>query len=221
MVTLNPTDRASVGTDATFAAYGLGGVSCSSVSLCFAFDYGGNLYVSTDPTGGSAAWTVAYFDTTGAGYGVTGVACLPTSSCVAVDGGGNVLLGSPPPTATQVKALLHWQLPSGHAVRIAALLRHGGYSLSFKAPTAGHLVLSWYLVSKGVRVAAGKRKPVLIGTANASFAGAGTMKIKFKLTRRGRQLLRGAKRLELTAEGRFTPMGQPAITALRTFTLRR
>jgi len=147
------------------------GVSCRSDSLCFAFDTAGNLYASTNLAFAASAWTIAYVDRTGVNSGVTGVSCPSASSCIAVDAAGNVLLGSPPPTRAQLRALLYRQLlPSGHAARIGVLLRHGGYSLSFIAPTAGRVVISWYLVPNGVRLAAHGPQPVLIATVSGRFA---------------------------------------------------
>jgi hypothetical protein len=62
-------------------------VSCASESLCVAVDAAGNVLSSTDPSGGSAAWSVLPVD---AGHAFTSVSCTPaaTGLCVAVDNTG-------------------------------------------------------------------------------------------------------------------------------------
>ncbi|MFZ0977435.1 MAG: hypothetical protein WAN22_34785 [Solirubrobacteraceae bacterium] len=47
------------------------------------------------------------------------------------------------------------------------------------------------------------------------------MSLVVKLTAKGEQLLRGRMSLDLTAESRFTPMGERPITAVRTFRVTR
>lgn len=79
----------------------LRGVSCPSTGLCVAVDGVGNALVSTDPTGGPAAWTITHADTnrshgcSGAGLAcqppLVGVACPTTALCAAVDFSGNIL----------------------------------------------------------------------------------------------------------------------------------
>jgi hypothetical protein len=220
--TWNASQGAHSRKDAVISSNAFVGVSCRSDSLCFAFDTAGNLYASTNPAGAASAWTIGYVDMTGVNSGVTGVSCPSASSCIAVDAAGNVLLGSPPPARAQLRALLYRQLlPSGHAARIGVLLGHGGYSVSFIAPTAGRVVISWYLVPNGVRLAAHGPKPVLIATVSGRFATLGPAKITLKLTRKGKQLLTAANHLKLTAMGSFTPTGRSAVTASRTFTLNR
>ncbi len=220
-MTWNPTGPPSSRTMAPIdLSAELTGVSCASGSLCFVFDGDGRLFTSTDPTGSVSAWSVGY-DDAGMAY-VTGVSCPVKSECVAVDSAGNLLLGSPPPTATEIAALLHSLLtPSGHGAEIAALLGHAGYRFSFKAPNAGRLLISWYLVPKRTHLTRSKPQHVLVATIRTSFAKAETRQVEVKLTRNGKQLLRGAKHLRLTAEGTFTSTGGPAITAFKTFTLNR
>ena len=74
-------------------------MSCPSTSLCVAADERGNVVTSTDPAGGSGAWTVAEIRGAGA---ISGVSCASASLCVAVDSGGNALVSTDPtggPTA--------------------------------------------------------------------------------------------------------------------------
>ena len=108
--------------------------------------------------------------------------------------------------------------PQGKAGRVAAILRAGGYALRFQALEAGRGSVSWYLVPKGAHVT--KIKPVLIATRSVSFTAAGTMTLELRLTTAGGRRLKSAGRASLTGKGVFTPTGQPALSALRTFTLK-
>ena len=62
---------------------------------------------------------------------------------------------------------------------------------------------------------------LLVARSTRTFATAGTLKIKLKLTKPGKRLLTGAKRLTLTANATFTPAGNPAVTTRRPFTIRQ
>jgi hypothetical protein len=132
-----------------------------------------------------------------------------------------VVVGVPPaPTAGQIKALLLKQLAlSGRAAKIGAILQRGGYSFSFRALSAGRVVVSWYYLPKGAHIAKGK--PVLVATAKHTFTTAATAKITIKLTTTGKQLLKHAQRLKLTAKGTFTPTSKHAIVATKTLKLTR
>jgi|HubBroStandDraft_6_1064221.scaffolds.fasta_scaffold04374_4 hypothetical protein len=68
-------------------------LSCPSAHLCVAGDYAGNIYASTNPAGGTSAWTVIPVDPSTA---VTGVSCADPSLCVAVDQNGNVITSTHP-----------------------------------------------------------------------------------------------------------------------------
>jgi hypothetical protein len=128
------------------------------------------------------------------------------------------------PSAAQIKASLLRQLaPQGKAAKIAALLKQHGYVVSFTALSAGKLVIGWYYLPAGAHLtlAKPKPKPVLVATVNATFSQAGTQKLTITLTANGKQLLKHAKRLKLTAKGTFTPAGKSAIVATKNFTLTR
>ncbi len=123
-----------------------------------------------------------------------------------------------PPSAAQITAqLLRNLTPGGKASRIAALLKKGAYVLQFQALTAGKAVIAWYYFPK----AKGKLKPVLVATAQKTFTKAATINISIRLTTTGKQLLKHARQLKLTAKATFTPTGKPASTATKTFTLKR
>ena len=125
------------------------------------------------------------------------------------------------PTTGQIKAALAQSLAvSGKTARIAQLLKHGGYTGSFTAPSPGHLVISWYFVPKGAPLVKAKQKPVLVATASVTFHQAGKAKLKITLTRKGRKLLKGAGHLKLTEKGSFTPAGGTMTSTTKTFTLK-
>jgi hypothetical protein len=124
------------------------------------------------------------------------------------------------PSPEEIRALLRGLLlPRGRSAKIGALLRHGGYTLWFHAPSAGQLVIAWYLVPRGARLAAAK--PVLVAIARVSFGHAGAARATVRLTPKGRSLLRHSKRLKLTARGVLTPTGGLPIAATESFTLSR
>jgi hypothetical protein len=125
--------------------------------------------------------------------------------------------------AAQIETLLKQQLtPSGPLAQIATLLKSGVFSAPFRAPQAGTAVISWYQVPPGAKLAKKtKPKPVLVASGQRSFSGAGTAKIKIKLTAAGRRLLKHAKQLKLTAKGTFTPTGKRPITTTKVFVLKR
>jgi hypothetical protein len=122
-----------------------------------------------------------------------------------------------------VAALFAAQLiPSGKAARIAALLRAGAYSQRFKAPEAGTAIIKWYFLKPGTKLGGkGKRAPVLVASGSVSFHAAGTTLLKIRLTSAGKQLLRSARRIRLTATSTFTPLGGTAVTTAGAFTLKR
>jgi adhesin/invasin len=124
------------------------------------------------------------------------------------------------PTTGQVKAALVKGLAaSGPGAKIPQLLKHAGYVVSFTTPSAGHLVISWYFVPKGARLAKA-RKPTLVATASVIFHKQGKTKVKITLTGEGRKLLKGAKHVKLTAKGSFTPAGGTTTITTQTINLK-
>jgi beta-galactosidase len=114
--------------------------------------------------------------------------------------------------------------PHGLHARIEYLLRHG-YTLSFRAPGPGHLVLGWYRVTK-VRVGRDghhheQTRRVLIASASVHIRTSGAARVTIHLTARGRTLLRHAQHEQLDAEAEFTPKGRRRVTVSRTINLRR
>jgi hypothetical protein len=70
--------------------YGLADVWCVSSQLCFVVDYGGDLWLSEHPTGGSTAWSVTLKED---GSYPSSLACPSPRACIAVDWAGNRFIG--------------------------------------------------------------------------------------------------------------------------------
>jgi len=130
-------------------------------------------------------------------------------------------------SSSRIEALIAGRLvPVGKKATIDSLLRTGAFIVEFSAVEAGELAVDWYEVPRGARLAKGRPKPVLVATGKRSFSEAGSARLKLRLTVAGRLLLRNAKQLnakqlKLTAEGTFTPTGMGAVSAFRTFVLKR
>jgi hypothetical protein len=109
-------------------------------------------------------------------------------------------------SSVQIAALLGQQLvPSGKAATIGALLKHAGLVMPFTALEAGTLVVQWYQVPAGAKLAKhAAPKPVLVASGQMTFSEAGTAKVKIRLTAAGRRLLEHAKLVKLMAKGTFT-----------------
>ena len=90
----------------------------------------------------------------------------------------------------------------------------------FSAPGAGQLVIGWYFVPKGAHLAKAK-KPVLVASVRVIFHHAAKAKVKVTLSKRGRQLLKTAKQLKLTAKGSFTATGGTTTSSTKTIALKR
>jgi len=110
--------------------------------------------------------------------------------------------------------------PSGRSARLRALLRAGGMWVFFSAPTAGHLVISWYQLSKRAHAAA-KAQPLLIARGKVAFAAPATKRVFVRLTSEGKRLLRSATRISLTARGSFTPTGAATLVIVKSIVLKR
>jgi hypothetical protein len=123
------------------------------------------------------------------------------------------------PSRARIKALLAGKItPHGKAARIGELLKHGGYPVSFKAPTAGRVVIQWYfLPTRG-----DLRNQVLVATVTKTFRTAKTARILVRLTDNGTRLLNGDVQVTLIAKGSFFPHAQPVVKAFKgPFTIRR
>ncbi len=123
-------------------------------------------------------------------------------------------------SAAELKQLLLGLLaPSGKNAKIAAVLKHGGYTLPFSALSPGQLTISWYLVPKGAHVA--KAKPTLVARGQVDLSAAGGSKLVIKLTSKGRALLKHAHEIKLTALGSMAGAGGVQVSATKAFVLKR
>jgi hypothetical protein len=130
-------------------------------------------------------------------------------------------VGPVAPSRGQVKAALVKALTAtGPAAKLGRLLKHGGLVTSINAPSAGKLLISWYLVPNGAHLTKAKQ-PTRVARVRTTLKQAGKAKVKIALTRKGRKLLKPATRIELTAKGSFTPTGAATTTTTRAITLKR
>jgi hypothetical protein len=112
----------------------------------------------------------------------------------------------------QIAALLgDHLLPSDRAVRIPALLRHGGITLTFPVQLRGALTVDWYL---------GSDRQSLVATGHGVLSG-NRHEIDVKLTAAGRRLLGHQGRLALVADARLLRTGAPAVKASKSLVLTR
>lgn len=124
--------------------------------------------------------------------------------------------------AVEIGALLrHVLTPAGRAARLASLLAGGGYTVAFRALSAGTAVIDWYQVPPRGKLARKTRaRPVLVASGRTRFSAAGTARIKVRLTREGRRLIKRDNGVKLTARGTFTPSGGKPVTAIEEFVLK-
>jgi hypothetical protein len=124
---------------------------------------------------------------------------------------------------SEIESLLARQLlPAGKAASIPALLAHDGLSTSFTFPEAGTLTVKWYLLPTQAKVAKKSAgRATLVATGQARFAAAGKLLVRVSLTAGGRKLLRHAGKLHLEIKGAFAVKGQSAVSASKSFTLKR
>jgi len=124
-------------------------------------------------------------------------------------------------SAQVIAGLASTLTPSGKAATVKSLLAKGGTTLSCSALEPGVLVVDWYEVPHGAKLAAAKARPVLVAAGKLDFGVAEKASLKLKLTSAGRKLLRHTSHLKLTAKATFTPTGQAPISTTRAFTLKR
>lgn len=95
-------------------------------------------------------------------------------------------------------------------VHIKGLLKGGGYSFAFIAPTAGTFEVLWYTILKGAHGA--KAKQLVVAQLTTVFTSAKKGTLRLKLTAKGRQFLKHKRRLTLNAKASFTiPHGKPVV----------
>jgi len=140
--------------------------------------------------------------------------------------------GAPPPTVAPIgnvtggisvsqirESVRRQMIPKGSAARIPVLLRKGGAKLAFKALDAGKLAIRWRTIS--VKVRGRRTRAVVVARGSRTFERSGTKTIDVRLTKAGRRVLRGARRLRLTAEGSFARPGERPVAGTKPFVLTR
>ena len=120
-------------------------------------------------------------------------------------------------TAALRTMLMRLLTPQGHAGRIGALLKRGGYSAVVTLPMAGRVNVAWYVT---VRTGKSKRRVIIARVVKSVTAGHNT-KITIKLTKDGRRLLAGQARLQLTGSGTLLVQGVPIVSNVRVFVIRK
>jgi hypothetical protein len=121
----------------------------------------------------------------------------------------------------EIAALLRRELAaSSAAASIRALRSRGHFDLELRAPEAGSALVEWYEPPAGHAAGSPTPAPILVASGHATSTTARSLTIDVRLTAAGKRLARQAKRVALTAEGRFTPAGDPAVTVARVFELR-
>ena len=106
------------------------------------------------------------------------------------------------PTAKQVTTALAQILNAvtGKNATTVAILKKGGFSFGFKAPSAGTVAIKWYATVNG--------RKTLIGSVTEKVGKSGAVAVKVKLDAAGRKLLKGTtKSLTVSQSGSFTPKG--------------
>jgi hypothetical protein len=109
--------------------------------------------------------------------------------------------------------------PTGSAAKIGAILKNG-YKAPFVAKAAGHVTGAWYFVPKGAHVA-GKPKPVLVASGKTTVTKPGRATLKLRVSKKGKALLKKAKKIKLTTKGTFTPTAGKKLVVTRTIKLKR
>jgi hypothetical protein len=111
--------------------------------------------------------------------------------------------GNGPNPKTVESAISKLLTPTGKLAKIPALLKYGGYTFTFKAPSGGKATLSW--------TATVKHKKINVASASFSLKRKGTDKLKLKLSSAGRSLLKHSSHLTLHVTATFTPTGHSKV----------
>jgi hypothetical protein len=194
--------RSSWSTFSIPSQYGVFGVACPLVTLCYASDDGKTLISSTPAS--EHSWSLASIGING----IAGLPCPTPSKCIGVDGHGDLIVGTFAPSPARTRARLEALISQlGNATHIRTRLRRHT-RFAFTAPSPGDLSIACYLLPARHRGRGQPRR--LLGTATALFKSAAHRLVTIRLTRAGRQLTRAAQ-LRLAVTASFTPAGQRSI----------
>jgi hypothetical protein len=126
-----------------------------------------------------------------------------------------------PPTGVikaSLRSLLGAESRALRKLGIRGLLSRRQVKVSFTAPGPGGLAAS--LAAKTITNSAAK-VPAVLGSGRLTFAAAGKKTLVVKLGRKGRKLLRHARKAKLTLSATFTPQGGAAATVKKSVALKR
>jgi alpha-tubulin suppressor-like RCC1 family protein len=187
-------------------------LTASGLAPGLSLDPAGGQITGTPTTAGS--FSAVFTITDAAGITVTSPALALTIAPAATATTSTKGTTAHATTAAVGSSLLTQLAPKGKPAKIAALLKAKRYALSFKALRAGTVVVNWFSVPKG-------KQATLIASGRMTFKAAGTATLILRLTAKGAHLLRGAKRLKVTARSTFTSHGAAPVSKSRSFTLTR
>jgi hypothetical protein len=181
VITFNPANPSAP--TATTLPTPVFGVWCQSSSLCLAStqtSHGNSaLLGSYNPRGEAPKWTLSSLG------GVNAVSCLGPAVCLAADDEGNIAAGA---TTRSLKATLRTQALSPRRLpRTRALVRAGGYRVSFATPIAATLDITW--ATPGPAATA-----LTLATAQQRYPAPAAKPVRIRLTAAGRRLLGQARR---------------------------
>lgn len=129
--------------------------------------------------------------------------------------------GNPNGGSPAARALAAALTPSGSGAKIGNLLKAGKVASKFKAPSAGKLAVSWTYKPASPRVSAAAAKTVTVASGATKVKKKGKAKLVIKLTKAGKALLKGKRKIVLTASGTFAPKSGSKIKTTKAITLRR
>jgi hypothetical protein len=125
---------------------------------------------------------------------------------------------APPFTPAQIATSLRTQLEPPNRRTAVASLRKGSFDLPFTPPGAGEAKVRWFASGKGARKA-GRAGRVLLASGAAGFATLVPSHIRLGLTSGGRRLLSHTAKIDITAEGSFTPATGATVKATHVFSV--
>jgi hypothetical protein len=111
-------------------------ISCPSAALCVASDINGNIYASTDPTGGTSAWSPTAVVNPD-GDAIQSLTCPSASLCVGGDLAGNVIASTNPAGGAWSVSAVSTNPVGAVACAGTGLCIAGGNGLSVSTAPAG------------------------------------------------------------------------------------
>jgi len=109
------------------------------------------------------------------------------------------------------------QLPKTFAgLRLSSVRKKAGVSIDFTSPRAGKLEILWYVT---VKAAHHKTRRIVLARGVRVYSQPSRTAIHIALTKEGKRMLKGVKRMKMNAEVTFSVSGGPTITWADPFTL--